>query len=213
MKKFFVLLSVFTLALFLNTYISFSQEEIIEEQTPQKKEQPKEEVKPDQPNEEMLDEGEQKKSVKDMFYKEKYEQTFNYSFEIVWNAIKEALKEINCLPSQEKYQQTDAGLYKGNLKSDYCVFSIGDDTTFKALKRYSLEVPYIRGGIWINGRMLYKFRLTEKDDGNVDLVLTGEISGFEDFVTHEVHFWKSNGILETEMLKKINRQCEKLKNP
>jgi hypothetical protein len=210
MKRYVILLSALVMAFIMNSFVSFAQEELIEEEN-QKKEQPNEQVKPDQPKEEILDEGDRKKSLKELYYKEKYEETFQYSFEIVWNAIKEALKEVNCLPAQEKYQQTDAGLYKGNLKSDYCVIATGKDSTFDALKRYSLEMPYIRGGIWLNARMLYKFKLTEKDDGSVDMVMTGEISGFEDFVTHEVHFWKSNGILETEMLKKLKKHCDLLK--
>jgi len=58
--------------------------------------------------------------------------------------------------------------------------------------------------------MQYKFKITEKEDGSVDLLLMGEISGFEEFVTNEVHFWKSIGIFETKMLKDIEKNCEKL---
>ncbi len=137
------------------------------------------------------------------YYKEKYEETFNESFDVVWRAIKKSLDDISCMISYEKYQQDDEGYFSGTLKSDFCVFSMGKDTTFKVLKRYSYEMPLIRGGIWINGRIQYTFKVKENKDGTVYLSFTGRLSGFEDFVTHQVHFWKSNGILETKMLESI----------
>ncbi|MFN3781144.1 MAG: hypothetical protein ACK4SO_03085, partial [Candidatus Kapaibacteriota bacterium] len=137
------------------------------------------------------------------YYREKYEETFNEEFDVVWRAIKKSLDDINCMISYEKYQQDDEGFLSGTIKSDFCVFTMGKDTTFKVLKRYSYEMPLIRGGIWINGRIQYTFKVKENKDGTVYLSFTGRLSGFEDFVTHQVHFWKSNGILETKMLESI----------
>lgn len=137
------------------------------------------------------------------YYKEKYEETFNEPFDVVWRAIKKSLDDIGCMINYEKYQQDDEGFLSGTLKSDFCVFAMGKDTTFQALKRYSYEMPLIRGGIWINGRINYTFKVKENKDGTVHLSFTGRLSGFEDFVTHQVHFWKSNGILETQMLERI----------
>ncbi|MFN3306051.1 MAG: hypothetical protein ACK42Z_02560 [Candidatus Kapaibacteriota bacterium] len=137
------------------------------------------------------------------YYREKYEETFNEEFDVVWRAIKKSLDDISCMISYEKYQQDDEGFLSGTIKSDFCVFTMGKDTTFKVLKRYSYEMPLIRGGIWINGRIQYTFKVKENKDGTVYLSFTGRLSGFEDFVTHQVHFWKSNGILETKMLESI----------
>jgi len=214
MKKFAIGLLVFAALFFVNTNIGLAQEEIIqeEEELIQEEEQPKEEQLQEEEviEADIQDEGELSKSAVEKYYKEKYEQTFDYPFEVVWEAIKLSLQEKGYQVAYEKYSQTDEGLYKGSIKSDYCVFSAGDDTTFATLKKYSYEVPFIRGGIWLNGRMEYKFKLKENDDGSVYVRLKGKISGFEDFVTHEVHFWKSNGIFETRMMKNIERNCKKL---
>ncbi|MCX7908232.1 MAG: hypothetical protein N2560_01760 [Ignavibacteria bacterium] len=145
------------------------------------------------------------------YYKEKYEETFNEPFDVVWRAIKKSLDDIGCMISYEKYQQDDEGFLAGTLKSDFCVFAMGKDTTFQALKRYSYEMPLIRGGIWINGRINYTFRVKENKDGTVHLSFTARLSGFEDFVTHQVHFWKSNGILETKMLERIKGNVPKVR--
>jgi len=145
------------------------------------------------------------------FYKERYEETFNEDFDVVWRAIKKSLDDIGCMIAYEKYQQNDEGYFTGTLKSDFCVFSFGKDTTFQVLKRYSYEMPLIRGGIWINGRIQYTFRVKENPDGTVFLSFKGQLSGFEDFVTHQVHFWKSNGILETQMLERIKNNLQFVK--
>lgn len=137
------------------------------------------------------------------YYRERYEDTFNETFETVWLAIKKTLEDIGCMISYEKYQQDTNGLFRGTIKSDFCVFSMGKDTTFKVLKRFSYEMPLIRGGIWINGRIQYTFRVIENEDGSIYLSFKGQLSGFEEFVTHQVHFWKSNGYLETKMLERI----------
>lgn len=139
------------------------------------------------------------------FYKEKYEFHFDKPFEVVWNAVKKALEETGCMIAQENYKATDEGLYKGVIKSDFCVFTAGKDTTFKTLNKYSYDLPVIRGGIWLNGRMQYTVVVREENNGKVYMQIKGELSGFEDFVTHEVHFWKSNGLFETRMGKKIEK--------
>jgi hypothetical protein len=191
------------------------EEEVIQENTqPDKKPTKKqeEEILEEEINTEIQDEGELKKSIKETYYKDKYEKTYDYAFEIVWEAIKKSLADKNCQIAHEKYTQTDEGLYKGSIKSDFCVFAAvaNDEDVFDSLKVYSLEVPFIRGGIWLNGRMEYKFKLKENDDGSVYVRLKGKLSGFEDFVTHEVHFWQSNGYFETKMLEAIEKNCKLL---
>lgn len=191
-----VLFLISTLLIFiLVNFNSFAQEE--------KKKQEKEQL---QFEEEFQPEKQQpQEDVPDRlkYYKEKYEATFNEQFDAVWRSIKKSLDDIGCMISYEKYQQDDEGFFTGTIKSDFCVFSMGKDTTFRVLKKYSYEMPLIRGGIWINGRIQYNFKVKENKDGTVYLSFTGRLSGFEDFVTHQVHFWKSNGILETQMLERI----------
>jgi hypothetical protein len=157
-------------------------------------------------------EGEKQIPERLKYYKEKYEETFNEPFDVVWRAIKKSLDDIGCMIAYEKYQQDDEGFLTGTLKSDFCVFAMGKDTTFQVLKRYSYEMPLIRGGIWINGRIKYTFRVKENKDGTVMLSFTGGLSGFEDFVTHQVHFWKSNGILETQMMERIKNNIPVVRN-
>ena len=222
MKRFTIFIFLISFGLIANPWTAclLAQEELLEEENSktvkpvEKKLEIKKSEKEDVKQEELLkdDDNVKNKSAKELYYKEKYEDTLTYSFEVVWNAIKLSLENINCLISQEKYSQTDQGLFKGSLKSDYCVFSQGKDSTFEMLKLYSIEVPYIRGGSWLTGRMQYKFNLTEREDNTIYLLLKGEISGWEEFVTHEVHFWKSNGLFETNMLKKIRANCEIVKN-
>lgn len=168
--------------------LSFSQEE-----------KTKEENQLQFPEEEEIE----SKTERLKYYRERYEDKFNEAFETVWLAIKKSLEDIGCMLSYEKYQQDTNGLFRGTIKSDFCVFSMGKDTTFKVLKRFSYEMPLIRGGIWINGRIQYTFRVIENEDGSIYLSFKGQLSGFEEFVTHQVHFWKSNGYLETKMLERI----------
>lgn len=139
------------------------------------------------------------------FFKETYELTFDEAlFEDVWNSIKKSLEETNCMTIKETYSQNDEGFFKGNIKSDFCVFAEGD-TTHENLEKYSIKVPFIRGGNWVTGRFQYKFLIKEQDDGTVYVKLKGEVSGFEDYVTGQVHFWDSNGFLETMMLRRIKK--------
>lgn len=188
MKRLLVICLLFTIfGIFVSLFSYSQQEEIKQEEEFQLQEE-----------EEIESKGDRLK-----YYRERYEETFQETFENVWLAIKKSLEDISCMISYEKYQQDTSGLYRGTIKSDFCVFAMGKDTTFKLLKRYSYEMPLIRGGIWINGRIQYTFRVTEKSDGTVFLSFKGQLSGFEDFVTHQVHFWKSNGYLETKMLERI----------
>ncbi len=218
-----IIFFIFTIV-FLNFTIdtAYSQlEELLEEAPPKKKDKQKTEEQ----LEEQLQEETIKKKVQDRkdkvpgfeeledvpptqaermkFYREVYEDTYDATFEEVWAVVQRSVEEANCQIAKKSYSQNDEGLYRGSIISEYCVFSTGEDTTFNVLKKYSVKIPVIRGGIWITGRMRYKFTITEKEDGTVHLVLNGEISGFERYVTGQVHFWQSNGYFETMMLRRI----------
>lgn len=221
MKSLIVFLLLFTLPLFYqgnkSTFLLLAQEEEIleEEATPKKekvKEKEQEKKKQEKEEFEESDKGDSKIPERLRYFKEKYDETFQYPFESVWNAVKQAILDLNCMVAQEKYSQTDEGFFKGKVESDYCVFTVGLDSTFDVLKKYSLELPLIRGGRWMTGRMKYVFNIEEKSDGTVYLLLRGEISGFENYVTHRVHFWKSNGYWETYILNRIREKLVAVKN-
>lgn len=137
------------------------------------------------------------------YKKEGHELDIQHSFEETFNACVQAVEELGCQVMTKSYSQTDEGMYKGKVYSDYCVFVGKTDTTLDEIKRYSIAVPNIRGGVWINGRMQYKFILTELPDGNTHVKLKGEVSGREDYVTARVHFWESCGIFEKRILDRI----------
>ncbi|MBM2816075.1 MAG: hypothetical protein HW421_2837 [Ignavibacteria bacterium] len=139
------------------------------------------------------------------FYKEKYEANYEKPFEDVWNAVLKSFEQSSCLVIKKNFSQTDEGLYKGTIHSDFCVFVMGADSTFRILRLYSKKMPQIRGGNWINGRIQYKLVIKEKEAGKVNLVLKAEMSGSEDVVTSLVHFWESNGYLETKMMERIRK--------
>lgn len=130
------------------------------------------------------------------YYKEKYEMTFNEPFEDVWNAVLQAIKDTDCMIATNRKRQTDEGFFRGVIKSDFCVFSTGKDSTFDVLGKYSYDMPVIAGGIWLSGRIQHKFIITEQEDGSIKVMHTSEMSGWEELITHEVHFWKSNGKIE-----------------
>ncbi|OGU60890.1 MAG: hypothetical protein A2X64_11125 [Ignavibacteria bacterium GWF2_33_9] len=145
-----------------------------------------------------------KQDAKMQYYnKDGYDIDLPYAFEKVYRACVKAIEENGCQIMQESYNQTDEGLYKGKVFSDYCVFIGKCDTTLDAIKRYSVKEPTIRGGVWVNGRIQYKFVLKELENGNTHLKLKGEISGREDYVTAKVHFWESCGIFEHDIIEKI----------
>lgn len=146
------------------------------------------------------------------FYKEKYEVVYPDSFHVVFNAVKQAMKDIGCMISYENIKSLEGGVKRGTINSDFCVFVEGYDSAFTVLKRYSQKRPFtkeskifplIRGGVWQNGRMQYKISIKEQLDKKVYLLLKGEISGYERKATYLFHFWDSNGILETQMLERI----------
>jgi hypothetical protein len=141
-------------------------------------------------------------------YKDKYEAYYDESFEVVWAATLEAVNELGCQIARESYSQNDEGLYKGIIKTDMCVFTSGTDSTYDVLQRYSKEMPFIRGGVWQNGRMQYKFVVKELADGSVHILQKSELSGFEENVMNLVYFWESNGILETRIMEKIDKKIK-----
>ncbi|GAB1370984.1 hypothetical protein MASR1M45_10460 [Candidatus Kapaibacterium sp.] len=136
------------------------------------------------------------------YLKDKYEDTLKLGFEQVWEAAVTCIDDINCQIITKSPRQGDDGLYKGTIQSDFCVFAIGD-TVLKNLKYYSVEVPFIRGGIWANARFQYKIIIRELEDGNCYVRMIGEVSGMESHVTNKVHFWQSNGFKEYQMMERI----------
>ena len=127
--------------------------------------------------------------------------SFDKPFPLVYKAIKQTLESQTCRVERDKYQEDEkTGLFKANITSEFCVFVSGEDSTETYLERYSFRVPYIRGASWTSGRIQYKIRLMEKEDGNTELELRGEVSGFEEHVTHATHFWTSNGVLEQKLM-------------
>jgi hypothetical protein len=196
------------------------QEEEMKEEEPAKKETKKEEKKEETKKEEKkveemdkeperLDDIPATASERMKFFREKYELNFpNETFEHVFKAITKSLEEKSCQLMKKTYNQNDQGFYKGTVISDYCIFAMGKDTTIDNLKLYSIAVPIIRGGVWTTGRFQYKFIIEEKEDGSVYFRIKGEVSGFESFVTESVHFWESNGYLETKMMERVKRHIE-----
>ncbi len=184
------------------------EEELKEE--PRKKTEPKQEeseqIQEYQP--ELIEDAPPSESERMKYFKDKYEDNYEKTFEEVWQSVIKSLEDKSCQILKKSYSQTDEGFYKGTIVSDYCVFSLGKDTTFQTLKKYSVKVPVIRGGVWIAGRFQYKFIINERDDGTVHLLLNGEVSGFEEYVTSQVHFWESNGYMETMMMKQIRRNLQ-----
>ncbi|MCO5251851.1 MAG: hypothetical protein M9949_10580 [Candidatus Kapabacteria bacterium] len=136
------------------------------------------------------------------YLKDKYEMTLDQTFDTVWEAAKKSIEEINCSIITANTRQDDEGLYRGTIQSDFCIFAVGD-TTLQNMRYYSVDLPFIRGGVWVNGRMQYKIIVRETPDDKVYVLLNGEISGMESHVTSKVHFWKSNGFKESMMMERI----------
>lgn len=214
MKK-LILLSLFVL--FFGFANSFAQEELLEEpDAPKTKaEKPKTEKSKKSENLEQLQDGGQKEiPPKLRFLRDKYEETYNNRFEIVWKSVKKAISDLGCMIQKENYHQGDDGLFKGLLWSDMCVFEEGKDSSFKKLEEYSVKAPFIRGAVWTNARIQYKFSIKEKKDGTVFLSLKTELSGFESYVTGAVQFWDeskqeiSTGFKENEILTLIKKNID-----
>jgi hypothetical protein len=106
---------------------------------------------------------------------------------------------------QKKESQTETGALKGNIQSDFCVFSMAGNNVKDSLEKYSYKLPVIRGAVWENARMQYKFILKENEDLTVNILIKGDLSGREKNVTNEVHFWQSNGIFETQMIDRVKK--------
>ena len=132
-------------------------------------------------------------------------EVVNASFGKVWDAIQASMNELGCgKPQTDKVTEPveEAGFYKGVYVSDFCVISTGEDTTRDFMEKFG-EIPRIRGGIWITGRVQYKINVKEEGIRQTKIILRAEISGFEEFITNGVHFWVSNGILEKQMMDAI----------
>lgn len=128
--------------------------------------------------------------------------TLNYPIKTVWKSIKRAffMKGSFSDPSTREPKLDDkTNLYRGSIRSDFCVFAAGDDTTADVLERYG-RLPVIRGGKWIAGRAKYEFLVREITEEQTMISLVCGVSGYEDAVTGSVHFWNSNGILDQEIL-------------
>jgi hypothetical protein len=161
---------------------------------------------------EMMDQGEEEIEPRMIFYKKKYEAEFDNFFDDVWNVCLEVLKSKNCMVAQKNNRQTDEGLYKGKVVSEYCAFAQveAEEDVYDSLMYYSTKVPVIRGGVWDNGRIQYKIILKETEEETVTLLLKGEISGKESNVTNEVHFWESSGWFEHHLLEEIKERLAKI---
>jgi len=138
------------------------------------------------------------------FYREKYDTLLtDTSFEEVWNGVMGSLENINCFVMNKREKQDDDGLLSGTIKSEFCVFANEAAYLLDTLAVYSIKVPVIRGGRWVSGRVQYTFVIKENEDFSIYFRIKGELSGKEDYVTHEVHFWESNGFFETTMLNNV----------
>lgn len=136
------------------------------------------------------------------YLKDKYEDTLKLSFEEVWEGALKCIEDINCMIITKNPRAGDDGLYRGTIQSDFCVYAVGD-TSLQNMKYYSLEVPFIRGGVWTNARCQYKFIIRELEEGGCFVKITAELSGTERHVTNKVHFWQSNGFKEYQMMERL----------
>ena len=154
------------------------------------------------------------------YFKEKYEYFYSEPFDIVYSAVKKSIEDIGCMISNDFKKQTEGGLLRCQVNSDYCVFVEGSDSAFNILKKYSQTraftkdsriIPLIRGGVWKNGRIQYKFTIREQQDKRIYLLMKTEISGYETKSTWLYHFWDSNGIFEHEMSDRIQKNINGIK--
>lgn len=144
------------------------------------------------------------------YYQDKYyAEMKGVSFEDAWNAVVTSLTDQGCELMTKVQKTNDEGFLHGVFKSEFCVF-VNDETTFDALRIYSKKMPVIRGGIWTNGRIQYTVILDEINEGEgVSILVKGELSGSEENVTNEVHFWESAGWFETDLLYRIKAKLNK----
>lgn len=146
------------------------------------------------------------------YYKESYEDTLDAAFEDVYQICQDLISEYHAcqVAFTPSPVQDDEGYFKGVVKSDYCVYSRGRDSTWENIQSYGLDVPFIRGGVWETARTQFTFRLYELETGEVRVKLVAQMSGFEEYVTNKFHFWKSNGYEETMMMEKLAKRVEDL---
>jgi hypothetical protein len=147
------------------------------------------------------------------YYREKFEETYTeFLFEDVWDACKESIAELKCDLIQESSRLDDEGFNKGKIKTSYCIFAMeeNDEDVADSLWKYSYKVPVIRGADWVSGRVQYIIIIKDNDDDTVYMRIKGEISGREDQITNEVHFWDSNGWFEHHLLERINEKLAAL---
>lgn len=132
-------------------------------------------------------------------------ETLQGDFPTVLNAVKKTIKDNGCMIEDAKDPKiTEEDLYKIVIRTNMCVYVVGEDSTLVTMQRYSRAVPVIRAGRWVNGRIQYRIILTENADRtSTNLVLKSEMSGFEDYVTSKVHFWNSNGVLENQFMQQL----------
>jgi hypothetical protein len=138
-----------------------------------------------------------------------FNENFQVAFPKLFKVIKNTLQEKGCAVERDKYSEGDEGLFKGIIKSEFCVFVEGEDSTYTFLQRYSQRVPVIRAGTWSAGRIQYIIVLKEKDDNSVDMELKAEVSGFENYVTGQMHFFPANGIKEKEFIEALKANLAK----
>jgi len=136
--------------------------------------------------------------------------TLHASFGTVWSAMQESMEEMACGKAQTNKviePEDELGFYKGQYISDFCMLATGEDTTADYMEKFG-ELPRIRGGIWITGRIQYKVNVKEIGVRQTVMILRAELSGFEEFITNRVYFWVSNGILEQQMRDAIVAKVE-----
>lgn len=137
--------------------------------------------------------------------------TFDRPFPIVWRTIKQIIQEQGCgIENERQSYNEETDMYRGNIRSAPCVLASGEDSTYDVLKRYG-RVPIIRGGVWTSGRIQYNFNVKDLPNKKVEVVLTGELSGYESHITHQAHAWNANGILERQMLERLRQALAKPK--
>ena len=130
-------------------------------------------------------------------------ESFSKPFPTVWKAILKVVKEKGCaIESKKESVDEKTETRRGNIRSEACVMISGEDSTRDVMLVWG-KVPMIRGGVWVSGRVQYNFVVSDMPDKSVKVVLTVELSGNENYITSQVHFWHSNGILDNEMMEKL----------
>jgi len=129
------------------------------------------------------------------------------SFGKVWAAVQRAMEKNLCGKPQVlkviEPEEVD-GFYRGTYVSDYCVLATGEDSTADEMDKYG-TLPRIRNGIWVNGRIQFRLSVREERRNETRVVLKAELSGFEEYITNQMHFWNSNGDLERKMMALIKQ--------